>query len=378
MRTRGGSKTFDMMKVLLYYAYSGFTAYFWCSLASQMKQPMKYLHTLCNHTFLKYAYDHLLLESVTFKNGGSLDILNLTEDTARSRRGDISYYDELARADEKAFHASEPVLSVSKLAKTIYGSTPAKGTIFETIVKRLESEHKVVLRRKWDECTFIDREFIDRQKASTPGWFFRQEYECSFEAPQGLVFTNVIFGNFTLPDMGHPVNFGVDWNPVSGHYIEGSVWSTNFLSNYAVYEENLGTNLDKVFERLVTILELNPQSYMEIEDGGTNTGYCDSFYKYIRDNKKHVLFQRLSRREWDSGGKNKMQSITTLLPIVIFSRESTKANDLADWLGKAHWAEETEQPQLEKDPNQHALDAYLHSSWVGRSRPALQIEFVSK
>lgn len=342
-----------------------------------MKQPMKYLHTLCNHTFLKYAYDHLLLESVTFKNSGSLDILNLTEDTARSRRGDVSYYDELARADEKAFHASEPVLSVSKLAKTIYGSTPAKGTIFETIVKRLQSENKVVLQRKWDECSFIDREFIQRQKASTPGWFFRQEYECSFEAPQGLVFTNVTFGPFTLPDITKPVNFGVDWNPRAGHYVVGSQWSADYTANYCVYEENLGVNLDKVFLRLVTIMQTNPQSSMEIEDGGTNMGYCDAFYKYLRDNNLK-LSSRVRRREWDSAGKNKMQSITVLLPIVIFSRDSVQSNDLADWLGKAHWAEESTQPQLEKDADQHPLDAYLHSSWMGRYKQSTEISFVEK
>jgi hypothetical protein len=371
VRTRGGSKTFDMCKVLMYYASLGFTAFFWCSKASMMAQPKKYMHQLVTRTYLKYAVSKLLEESITFKNGGSFEILNLTEDTARSKRGDINYYDELSRADEKAFHASEPTLSVSKLAKAIYGGTPEFGSVLHDVVKELQAEGGVVLEKSWKDCSFIDKDFIAREKKNKPAWFFRQEYECSWEAPSGAVFQNVQYGDFSdklikqkSNYLRHVIHFGLDWNPIAGHYISGTRWADDYTFICVLYEENLGSDLNTTVTRIIALMEQNPLSSMEVEDGGTNSGYCDALFMELYKRKNPVA-NRMYRRPWDSAGKNKMNTITNLLPITIYCDEA-KTPEVADWFGKAHWDEEASTPTLEKDPDQHALDAFLHSSWIGK------------
>jgi len=355
----------------MYYASLGFTAFFWCSKASMMAQPKKYMHLLVTRTYLKYAVSKLLEESVVFKNQGSFEILNLTEDTARSKRGDINYYDELSRADEKAFHASEPTLSVSKLAKAIYGGTPEYGSVLHDVVKELQQEGGLILEKTWKDCSFIDKDFIAREKRTKPAVFFRQESECSWEAPSGAVFQNVQYGDFTkrLNDQFHDyrkhvLHFGLDWNPRAGHYINGTRWRDDYQECYIQYEENLGTQIGGVIDRIIAILEQNPLSSLEIEDGGTNSGYCDALFMELYKRKSPVA-NRIYRRPWDSAGKNKMNAITNLLPITIYCDES-KTPEVAEWLAKAHWDEEATTPTLEKDPDQHALDAFLHASWIGK------------
>jgi len=381
-----------MLIVLLYYAYHGFAAIFWCSQASQMKQPMRYMKQIVNGCFLKYAIapGKLLTQSVEFKNGGTLFIGNLTEENARSPRCDIKYYDEKALADEKAVEASEPELSVSSLAKIINGSTPQKGTVFEDDYVRLRRSNKPILSREWWEIGFMNLGVIKRALEKSPGWFFRQEYECSFEAPQGRVFENVIFGDFSHILSGqqsrawarHHLHFGLDWNPRAGHYIVGSRWSDDYSSNIVMFERNLGTIIrdgdrdggePDVLSGVIEILRQNPKSLLELEDGGTNAGYCEMFFRELDNMHKHneisqqvhrMIEDRVYRRPWDSAGKNKMASITLLLPRIIYCDERLTP-EVGRWLDIAHWDEESTEPKLDKDPDQHALDAYLHSAWVG-------------
>ena len=381
VRARGGSKTFDMMVVLLYYAYIGFDAIFWCSQASQMKQPKKYLSFLCGRTFLKYALvkNGLLKEECTFKNLGTLFIGNLTEDNARSPRADILYFDEEARADKDAYDASDGETSVSKLAKIIHGSTPVKGSIFDDNKRRMIKEGLPVLERSWHEIGFMNKRKIAKAKKKYPGWYFRQEYECSFESPQGACFTNLVEGDWNellakqlINYNQHYTHFGVDWNPAAGHYICGSRWLDDFSGVILQYEENLGTDMHTVLNRIIAILELNPNSFLEMEDGGTNMGYCDAFWMEL-DKLRHSnkplymsISKRVGRRAWDGQGINKMKSITLLLPITIYYNEDVTP-ETSKWIEIAHWDKgESGFPKLEKDPDQHPLDAFLHSEWCGR------------
>ena len=380
------------MIVLLYYAYHGFAAIFWCSSASQMKQPMKYLSEIVNGCFLKYAVvrGKLLGQSVEFKNGGTLFIGNLTVLNARSPRCDIKYFDEQSTADPKAVDASEPELSVSTLAKIIHGSTPQKGTVFEDNFKRLTKAGLPILSWAWWQVPFMNLSVIKRALEKGPAWWFRQEYEISFEAPQGRVFENVIFGDFSLilsqqqsrAFARKRIHFGLDWNPSFGHYIVGSRWADDYSSNIVLMEKNLGTIIRQkdrtngqpdVLTTVIKILKQNPGSLLELEDGGTNSGYCEMFfreldnmYKYgeITREEHRDIEDRVYRRPWDSAGRNKMNSITLLLPRIIYCNEILTP-ETARWLDIAHWAEDSQEPKLEKDPEQHPLDAYLHSAWVG-------------
>lgn len=378
IRCRGGSKTFDVTIAYLYIAAIGLDALFWCAQASQMIQPKKYMSFICSRTFLKYCYEEkaLLKEEVTFVNGGTFRIGNCTVDNVRSPRADYLYNDEEARTDPEALDAQTPELSVSKVGKIVHGSTPFKGSPFHKNYLRAMVENIPILSLKWNEIGFINKKLIEREKRTKPTWWFKQEYECSFEAPAGAVFNNIEFGYYNLPTNCHKIGYGVDWNPSAGHYLVSSVWNDEFSTNYVLEEKNLGTNLKYVFNQLVTILIDNPTAVLEIEDGGTNTGYCDSFYQYIRDHELHELFKRILRRNWDSAGVNKSNSITLLTNAQICCWDSRQENDVADWLGKASWDSESEQPRLKKDSEQHALDAYLHSAWIARKHKTFKMEFI--
>ena len=379
IRARGGSKTFDMMMVCLYYAYLGFDVIYWCSKASQMKQPKKYLAFLTGKTFLQYAVKELLKEEVYFKNDGHLFIGNLTPDNARSPRADLIYFDEEARADLEAYEASDGETSVSKLAKIIHGSTPEKGSVFEDNHDRIVKANLPVLSRKWNEIGFMNKRKIQQAKDKLPDWFFRQEYECSFESPEGACFTNIIEGDFTellskqrIDYNKHYIHYGVDWNPSAGHYIVGSRWLDNFSGICLTYEENLGTDIGVSITRIIALLEMNPNAHVELEDGGTNMGYCDAFWNELDkmrkiDKQKYIsISKRVGRRPWDSAGVNKMKSITLLLTVPIYYNKNITPQT-ARWIEIAHWdTSETGFPKLEKDPDQHPLDSFLHSAWCGR------------
>lgn len=373
IRSRGGSKTFDMMIVLLYYAMLGFAVIFGVAKGPQLTQPQKYLHQIVNKCFLKFSIDqHKFLErSCLFKNGGTFEIVHMTEANVRSKRCDVLYYDEESQIEELAYDASQPMLSKSKLAKIIHGSTPQKGTVFEKNYRRLQQEGKPVFSRKWYEIGYINKELIDREKKTKPAWYFRQEYECSFEAPMGKVFTDVLEHDFSveLNDLRDDYqrtypHGGIDWNPSAGHWFVTTRVSDDRQDLFVLSEKNLGTELGFVFEYLIDWLRENPKSVIELEDGGTNMGYCDAFMLYCHEHEvEKEITRRVYRRSWDSAGKNKHKSINSVSGLHIHVNPSITP-EVADWLDIAHWDAKADSPKLEKDPNQHALDSFLHASWV--------------
>mgnify|MGYP007065677175 CR=1 FL=1 len=156
IRARGGSKTHDTMCLALYLASLGFTGIWFASHSKQMEQPKKYMKRIIERSYLKHLISDLLKESVQFQTSGELQILNLTEDNARSPRADFVVYDELARAEEDAYNAASSILSNSDLALIINISTPCKATIEEErydIIKRREIIHneELVSEKCWYE-----------------------------------------------------------------------------------------------------------------------------------------------------------------------------------------------------------------------------------
>jgi len=377
IRARGGSKTKDLGVIAnLYMAFMGLHAVTYVAEADMLAQPKHYYWSFVNNSFLKYALtDPPLKESCTFRSGGIYELLNLTEGKARSRRIDCVYYDEESDADQDAFNASEGTLSVSRYGLVRHGSTPKKGTVFERNIRRLYQVGAPVSVRGWQELPHISLDHIRRVKIKYPGWYFRQEYDGTFEAAQGRVFENVINGPFDLSHLSNLYDrtvehYGLDWNPRAGHYLVGSRWNDDQTANYLLLERNLGTDLGTVLDVLFDLLLSHPKSLIEIEDGGTNAGYCDALFMEIdtrnkTDPRYRDISRRIFRRPWDSAGKNKQKSITTLMTSTLYAHEE-RTPETFYWLETAHWDENSTDPKLEKDPDQHALDAYLHSAWVGK------------
>ena len=367
IRARGGSKTKDLGVICqLYLAFCGLHAVTYVAEADMLKTPKLYYWALINKTFLRYALEEQpLKESCEFKSGGIYELLNLTEGKARSRRIDAAYFDEESDADETAYDASEGTFSVSNFAMIRHGSTPKKGTLFEKNIRRLKAEGAVISVLPWQDLPHIKIAYIARMKKKHPGWYFRQEYECSFEAPMGAVFGNVVEGDYTdllkqqRTDNHKQYNhYGLDWNPSAGHWLGGTRLSDDMTQLFVIMEKNLGTDLATVLNYLFQLHELHPKSIVEIEDGGTNTGFCDALETMARE--RNIDLDWIVRREWDSQGKNKMNSITCTFDSTIrVNPEITP--EIAWWLARAHWDENADEPKLEKDPDQHPLDCALHS-----------------
>lgn len=381
IRSRGGSKTFDNELVLLYFAFLGFHCRHFVARGPQILQPQRYLKFFTRNTFLYYAIAkpipmNLLKRSVSFENGGYFDIVNLTEGTGRSMRLDVIYLDEEREMEEEVYVAAQGCLSMSKLGKTIHGSTPAKGTIFEENFNRMEKLKLPILIRKYGDIGFINHRYIEEVvKPSIPLWFFNQEYNCEFTASSGAVFNNIIEGDFSdrLAEQSklydrHWVHGGVDWNPIAGHWIVGTQWSDDYHSLYVIFEKNMGSNINIGITIIIDLLAANPHMRIELEDGGTNAGYCDAMFRELYLLKKDAkisndVVKRVYRVPWDSAGKNKSNAITMLMPSTIYYNNKVTPQ-VGYWLERAHWDPDSTEPKLEKDPDQHPLDGMLHSSRI--------------
>ena len=70
-----------MMCICLYFTYLGWRVIYFCSKASQMTQPKKYMKRIIDGSFLIYCIkkphrEYYAKESVEFDGGGNLQILN--------------------------------------------------------------------------------------------------------------------------------------------------------------------------------------------------------------------------------------------------------------------------------------------------------------
>lgn len=376
IRARGGSKTFDTMIVALYLSSLGFEGIWFAAHSKQMKQPKKYLRTIIERSYLKYLLTDLLKESVTFKSGGELQIYNLTEDNARSPRADFVVYDELARAEEDAYYAASSILSVTQLGLIFNISTPCKATIEEEryeIIKRREIIHneELVSELWWSDISFLARkkEWYEEQRRILPGWYFRQEHECSHELPMGAVFQNVIYDLY--PDdlmdsiKSQPLLSGLDWNPVAGHWLTGGKWTPDKRGFVILHSLPIAVGYTH---------QLSEEAYLAIkeyctynrklcaESGGINEEYHDWLVGMLgKDKDKRKV--NLTWEEWDSQGVNKTNTILHLLDKTIYC-DRMQFSTLAKQIEDCRWKADSDKVEIEKDPidSPHALDAFLHAA----------------
>lgn len=110
------------------------------------------------------------------------------EETIRSFSGvDLLVIDEAARVPDDLYRSVRPMLAVSS-GRLICLSTPfgKRGFFHE------EWDHGAGRWRRfripWQDCPRIRPEFIEMEKRSMGDSWVRQEYECSFEALEGLVY----------------------------------------------------------------------------------------------------------------------------------------------------------------------------------------------
>lgn len=369
------------MKLCGFLSSKGFVGKWFSSGRDQLEQPKKYMDYLINNSFLQFLVDEKLKESVTFLNGGELRLTNLTELNARSARADYLVFDEEAQALEAAYRAGVSILSASELGMVFHISTPVKASIFEENYDRLRRRELIhgeqfIFSRRWDEAGFLakKREWYEEQQKILPDWYFRQEHCAEFTLPLGGVFQNVVYDVYDLVDgeyilklpliLDKRVVSGLDWNPVSGHWIAGGQWLENmqgFLVTHAFpiavgYSHEL---TEAAYEKIKYYAV--HKRILAIEEGGINEAFVRWFKEWFgKDYKKRDVNVRYE--EWDSSNINKTNNALEMLDKTIYV-DRIRFPDLAKQIEDCRWVAESTKLELEKDPidSPHALDAFLHA-----------------
>jgi hypothetical protein len=110
------------------------------------------------------------------------------EGTVRSFSGvALLVIDEAARVTDDLYRAVRPMLAVSR-GRLVCLSTPfgQRGFFFDEWQRGGTAWHRV--RIPWHDCPRITQAFIEQERRSLGDSWVSQEYECSFEALEGLVF----------------------------------------------------------------------------------------------------------------------------------------------------------------------------------------------
>ena len=368
------------MEDAIYLAYIGYKGIWFSSGKSQLEQPTEYLAYIIDRSPLirqSLVRRKILTQSIVFKNGGRLKLRNLTELNARSSRADFIVYDEEAQADESAFNAAVSILAGSSLGFVFHISTAAKATIFEVNHDRIKLRErkyntKNVFYRPWYEVGFLlkKKEWYDEEKRIKPGWYFRQEHECKFELPSGAVFKNVTYTPYEESEKisirDSRLCSGIDWNPVSGHWLVGVKWSLDLKDVYIVEAHDLGNG----YTHEMTTVQYNTiRTYymrgnsLTVEDGGINIGYV----KWIKDRDAINPWsgeRSLHYEEWDSAGVNKLEAASYITQNgVCIHVDEVRFPVVAKMISECHWEVDTTEIKIAKDKAEspHALDAFLHA-----------------
>ena len=382
-RGRGASKTFDTMCIALYLASLGFVGIWFGSGKRQVEQPKKYMKYIIENSYLKYmiASDGLLKESVVFKNGGELKLLNLTELNARSPRADFVVYDEQSQAEKDAYNAAVNILAGSDLGLVFHISTPTKASVFEENYDRLKRREimegeQFIFSHTWEDASWLraKSDWYAEQKRILPEWYFLQEHCAEFTHAMGAVFQNVEYDVYQEVNnewiLKHDIILspitvsGIDWNPVSGHWCVGGRWLENmrgFLITHAI-PIAVGYSHKLREEAYLTIKKYAiHKKRLCMESGGINEEYVDWFKEWFGNDRAkrdvHVLYE-----DWDSAGINKINSVLSLLDKTIYV-DRMRFPEIAKQIENCRWDEDSDVPRLDKDPvdSPHALDAFLHA-----------------
>jgi len=152
------------------------------------------------------------LTKLELANGSRIVCLPGKEDTVRSFSAvALLIIDEAARVPDDLYRAVRPMLAVSQ-GRLIAVSTPfgLRGWWSQEWHHGGAAWHRV--RVPWTECPRIAKDFIDSERKSMGDSWVKQEYECSFESLEGLVY----------PDFDTQV--AVDFDPPPGKWVGGIDW----------------------------------------------------------------------------------------------------------------------------------------------------------
>ncbi len=125
---------------------------------------------------------------LTLENGSRIIALPGSEATIRGFSGvSLLIIDEAARVDDPLYYSVRPMLAVSG-GRLVALSTPfgKRGFFHEAWTNGGPTWHRTKITAY--ECSRISRAFLEEERAQLGDWWYRQEYECSFEETLDQVF----------------------------------------------------------------------------------------------------------------------------------------------------------------------------------------------
>ena len=132
--------------------------------------------------------------SLELENGSRIVTLPGSEKTIRGFSGAaLLIVDEAARIDDALYYSVRPMLAVSG-GRLMMMSTPygRRGVFYEAWENGGSGEAWERYRVTANECPRISQEFLEEERASMPGWWFQQEYECIFSETADQLFTHAM------------------------------------------------------------------------------------------------------------------------------------------------------------------------------------------
>ena len=215
------------------------------------------------------------------------------------------------------------------------------------------------------------RDHYLKLKKKLPTWLWDQEFECKFTLPHGAVFKNVEYGHYPewlMNQIAHrPFCNGVDWNPVSHHWLVGGKWTPDWMNFVFLRCDDLGDGyaIDMNMGQFQAIAQAGALgNHITMEDSGINTEYTKWFRKMLGETRFNWSDQNYHYEEWDSAGLAKYQIVTYILQNgVTLWCDKSKFPGLAKEIGDCRWDADSDTPKLVKNPisSPHRLDAGLHA-----------------
>ena len=130
-------------------------------------------------------------DEIEFKNESRIVCVPCREDTIRGyAQVDLLIIDEAARVPDDLYRAVRPMLAVSK-GRLLCLSTPygKRGFFWEAWARGGDDWQR--FEAPASLCSRIPAEFLEQEKRAMGESWFRQEYCCSFEALEGLVYPDL-------------------------------------------------------------------------------------------------------------------------------------------------------------------------------------------
>jgi hypothetical protein len=152
--------------------------------ANELLRQIKFYHLVLGERLL----ERRTVSEIEFKNMSRIISLPCKEETIRGlAHVDILILDEAARVPDDLYRAVRPMLAVSK-GRLICLSTPhgKRGFFWNAWAKGGADWHRIEIPAT--KCSRIAPSFLEEERRALGESWYRQEYECSFEALEGLVY----------------------------------------------------------------------------------------------------------------------------------------------------------------------------------------------